>query len=126
MREDFGMNTSKYAQMGVDAGKASVRRAFADRVANDFPNAFVNIVKDPLYHGFVLTQHNDGDGSKMVARLLVYAVTQDSSVIQGAVDDALAMNTGDVATAGFIDRFIITDVINLRDGPLVPKDRIME
>lgn len=38
---------SKYAALGVDAGKANIRKAFGHYVENEFPDAFVNIVGDP-------------------------------------------------------------------------------
>ena len=36
-----------YQKLGVDAAKGSVRKVFSQRVDNDYPGAFVNIVNDP-------------------------------------------------------------------------------
>ena len=123
----MGQNTegeSKYAALGVDAGKASVRKAFGHYVENDFPNAFVNIIRDPIKRGWVRTQHMDGDGSKFVQRLLIHAETGRSDVLGGVVDDALQMNLGDIATSGFVfGPIMVTDVINI-NGRNIPKDLV--
>lgn len=117
---------SKYEQLGVDAGKVNVRRAFKRHIDNEFPFAFVNIVSDPLKRGWVRTQHMDGDGSKFVQRLLVHAETGNETVIRGAVDDALQMNLGDIAASGFVfGPIMVTDVLNI-NGKNVPKDVVME
>lgn len=116
---------SKYAQLGVDASKKAVRETFASYVENEFTQAFVNIISDPLIPGWVLTQHVDGDGSKFVQRLLNLAETGDRTVIRGAVDDGLQMNLGDIAASGFVfGPMMVTDVINI-NGKAVPKDVIM-
>lgn len=119
---------SKYAELGVDAGKTSVRKIFGKYVVNHFPQAFVNIVIDPFDPDIVFTQHMDGDGSKFVQRLLVYLETGDIGVIGGAVDDAFEMNMGDIAASGFVGGTItVTDVINIKNiEKLVPKDLILE
>lgn len=117
---------SKYAQLGVDAGKASVRKAFAHHIDNEYPYAFINIISDPLRKGWVRTQHMDGDGSKFVQRLLIYKETGNSEILSGAVDDALQMNLGDIAASGFVSGpIMVTDVINI-NGRNTPKNIIME
>ena len=119
-------NTSKYKEFGVDAGKYSVREAFIGYIQNDYPGAFVNIVHDPEMPDTVFTQHMDGDGSKFVQRILHYFETKDKTVFQGAVDDAISMNTGDIAASGFVfGKWVITDVMNINSFNL-PKDLIME
>ncbi len=121
------MNKSnKYQELGIDAGKTSVRKIFKKHIANDYPNAFVNIVNDPEIPETVFTQHMDGDGSKIVQRALHYFETGDKTIFQGAVDDAISMNTGDIAASGFLSgKWVITDVININAINL-PKDLIME
>lgn len=117
---------SKYAALGVDAGKANVREAFGRHIDNEFPSAFVNIIRDPMRRGWVRTQHMDGDGSKFVQRLLNFAETGDRRVIGGAVDDALQMNLGDIAASGFVyGPIMVTDVININRFN-TPKDLIMK
>ncbi len=94
--------TTRYADLGVDAGKESVRSTFTPLINNDFPGAFVNIVRDECEPGTVFTQHGDGDGSKGINRLAAYLETGDSAWLTGAVDDAVAMNMGDIAASGFL------------------------
>jgi phosphoribosylformylglycinamidine cyclo-ligase len=119
-------DTSKYKELGVDPGKSNVRKIFTKYINNDFPDAFVNIVIDPEDPETVFTMHMDGDGSKIVQRVLHYKETGDASIFQGAVDDALSMNTGDIAASGFITgKWVITDVINI-NALDVPKEIIME
>jgi len=119
------MTKSKYAQLGVDAGKGSVRQAFKDVVKNDFPGAFVNIARDPDIPGLVHTMHPDGDGSKMVQRITHFLETGDAEIFQGAVDDAFTMNAGDVAASGFVfGKWFLTDIINI-NALTLPKKLIL-
>ncbi|MCK5211327.1 hypothetical protein KAJ89_01370 [Candidatus Parcubacteria bacterium] len=117
-----------YKELGVDAAKKSVRKAFTRRVDNDYPGAFVNIIIDPDDSRYGKTQHNDGDGSKFVQRLLIFQETGNIEVVRGAVDDAWEMNMGDIAASGFVfGTIMVTDVINIKDiEDKVPKDEIME
>jgi phosphoribosylformylglycinamidine cyclo-ligase len=117
---------SEYQKLGVDAGKKDVREIFKQRVENEYPSAFVNIITDPLHREYGLTQHMDGDGSKLVQRLLIYSETGNSKVIRGAVDDALEMNLGDIAASGFTSGTItVTDVVNI-NALNIPKKIVME
>jgi phosphoribosylformylglycinamidine cyclo-ligase len=116
---------SQYENLGVDPHKTEVKRAFSRVVNNDFPGAFCNIFRDPKIPGQVLVKHPDGDGSKFMQRILHYLETRDEEIFQGAVDDALSMNTGDIAAAGFVfgDMFL-TDIIAV-NGFNAPKNVIM-
>lgn len=105
---------SLYQQLGVDAQKEGVKKAFKKIIDNEYPNAFVNIITDPYDPELVMTQHQDGDGSKFVQRLLHYRETGDASIFDGMVDDALSMNTGDIAASGFVfGHWLISDVLNV-------------
>jgi phosphoribosylformylglycinamidine cyclo-ligase len=105
---------SQYASMGVDAGKENVRASFATVVDNEYPGAFVNIVTDPFDPQRAMTQHQDGDGSKFVQRLLDYYENKNADIFEGMVDDAVSMNTGDIAASGFVFMpWLISDVLNL-------------
>jgi phosphoribosylformylglycinamidine cyclo-ligase len=120
------MAESMYAQMGVDAGKASVREAFGAVVTNHFPGAFVNIVVDPDDRSQAFTLHADGDGSKFLQRLLQAKLTGDYTIVGGAVDDALSMNTGDIAAAGFVERMVICDVLNMNKFNVSKKEVMLQ
>lgn len=117
---------SKYGQLGVDADKGSVRELFSPIIRNDFPGAFVNIVRDSGVSGRVFTKHADGDGSKMIQRLLHYLETADPQILRGAVDDTFSMNTGDIAASGFVfGRWVITQTINLNPFK-TPKEMLIQ
>lgn len=114
---------SQYQNLGVDPHKENVKNIFAKLINNDFPGAFVNIIRDPDKPGQVLTQHQDGDGSKFIQRLLHYYETKDLSVFAGAADDALAMNSGDIAASGFVfGKWLVTDVLNLNLDSKIKED----
>lgn len=115
-----------YQELGVDADKRSIREIFSGIVKNDFPGAFVNIARNPDIPGLVRTKHPDGDGSKMIQRLLHYLETGQKEIIQGAVDDAFSMNASDIATSGFVfGTWFVTDIINI-NALNVPKELILK
>lgn len=119
------MSVSKYQELGVDTSKQRVREIFGRIVQNDFPGAFVNIVRDPERPGRVFTMHSDGDGSKFVQRLLHFLAIGDPRIFQGMVDDAFSMNTGDIAASGFVfGRWVLNQVLNI-NGTNAPKELIM-
>lgn len=107
------MAESIYQELGIDPHKSSVREIFAAVVQNDFPGMFVNVLRDRRNPGWVKTKHPDGDGSKFLQRMLHWLETGDRSVVQGAVDDALSMNTGDIAAGGFVDEYDVTEICNV-------------
>lgn len=116
---------SKYAELGVDAGKKNIRKTFGPIVENEYPNAFVNVITHPTRPELACTLHMDGDGSKFIQRLLMYFESMDPYVFQGAVIDAMEMNMGDIAASGFVNGpIIIADTINI-NGNNVPKDAIV-
>lgn len=116
---------SKYAELGVDAGKGKVRELVQALIDNDFPGAWVNIVRSRQLPGFVKMQHADGDGSKIVARILMYLITGNSHWLEGIVDDAFSMNYSDAACAGFVEgEFLTTNTVNV-NGFHAPKDKIL-
>ncbi|MFZ4648096.1 MAG: hypothetical protein ACOYMB_00485 [Patescibacteria group bacterium] len=108
------MSNSMYEKLGVDPTKSSVKEIFHAIIDNEYPGAFVNIITDPFCPERVLTQHQDGDGSKFVQRVLHYFENNDPAVFAGMVDDALSMNTGDIAASGFVaGPILVTNVLNL-------------
>jgi phosphoribosylformylglycinamidine cyclo-ligase len=117
---------SMYQELGVDAKKEKVKETFSGIIQNDFKGAFVNIVKDPFSPNRYVTIHSDGDGSKFVQRLLHFFETGEESIFQGMVDDAVAMNTSDVAAAGFVfETWLINNVLNIGLEPYL-KEIIMK
>jgi len=125
MAENSKQDDSMYAKLGVDAGKQNVRTTFGPIVENKYPCAFVNIIDHPTQKGVVCTLHMDGDGSKFIQRLLMYLELGDPCVFWGAIVDAMEMNFGDIAAAGFVDFVIVADTINI-NGFNVPKEVILQ
>lgn len=116
----------KYMALGVDSGKKEVKKIFEKLVDNDFPGAFVNIVRDPTRPGWVFTFHMDGDGSKLVQRILMYLETGNANFFMGAADDAVSMNLSDIAASGFIEgKIVFGDVIDINALNLPFKEEIM-
>lgn len=120
------MAKDMYADLGVDSGKKDVKGVFEGLVDNDFPGAFVNIVRDKERPGWVFTFHMDGDGSKIVQRLLMYLETGDAEILGGAADDALGMNLGDIAACGFVNgKIVFGDVLDINALNLPFKKEMM-
>lgn len=115
-----------YAKLGVDSGKEGVRKTFSGAIDNDFPGAWVNIIRDPLNPSEVLTMHVDGDGSKGLTRFLIYLLTGNIAIFDGAVDDGVSMNTGDIAAAGFVDLQMWADVLNINQLNIPYKAQVLE
>ncbi len=106
--------SSQYEDMGVDPNKDSVRESFEKIIDNECPGAFVNIVTDPFDPSRALTQHQDGDGSKFIQRLLHYYETGNANIFGGMVDDGVGMNAGDIAASGFVSGpWLMSDVLDL-------------
>lgn len=91
-----------YAKLGVASDKSDVKANFEEIITKEYPYAFVNISTDPSNPNKCITMHADGDGSKFIQRMLTYYETGDATVFDGMVDDALSMNTSDIAAAGFV------------------------
>lgn len=107
---------STYEELGIDPHKTTVKAIFKKIICNDFPGAFCNIVSDPANNDYAITKHPDGSGSKSVQRCLHYLEAVDPTIFQNDADDALSMNTGDIAASGFVDRYFLTDIIAINAG----------
>lgn len=119
------IENSLYRRLGIDPGKTTVREIFKAIVHNDFPGAFVNIALDPNFPNIAFTSHADGDGSKIIQRMLHFLETKDESAFQGSADDAFSMNSGDIAASGFISGlWAITQTINC-NAINVPREIIL-
>lgn len=116
---------SIYEKLGVDPYKGTVRSIFEKIVRNDFPGAFCPMTRDPQNPDLVKVKHSDGSGSKSIQRCLHYFETGDEAVFQGDADDALSSNASDIAAAGFIERYELTDVVNI-NSKNVPKEIILK
>lgn len=119
------MAKSIYEQLGVDPHKTNVKEIFGKIVSNEYPGAWCNIIAEPWNDDYVVTKHSDGSGSKSVQRLLDFLKHGDPEIFQNDILDALGMNTGDVACAGFTDTYLVTDALAINKAN-APKDEIMK
>ena len=102
-----------YKELGVASNKSGIKTNFESIIDNLYPYAFVNIGDDPSDSEKFITMHADGDGSKFIQRVLDYYENGDENVFAGMVDDALSMNTSDIAAAGFVfDRIHLVDIFD--------------
>lgn len=92
-------------------------------INNEFPGAIVNIVSHPI-PGYYETIHSTGDPAKSLIRLLVHRETGNYEVLQGFMWDALAMNTGDIASAGFYRDLVLRTALRINSGN-VRKDSLV-
>ncbi len=116
-----------YEQLGVSSQKEDVHKAIANLDKGLFPNAFCKILPDFLAQSpqHVNILHADGAGTKSSLAYLYWKETGDISVFKGLAQDAIVMNTDDVACAGATNHFIINSVIG-RNKRLIPGEIIKE
>jgi phosphoribosylformylglycinamidine cyclo-ligase len=105
--------TLKYEQRGVSASKDEVHKAIAGMDKGLYPNAFCKILPDfaagdPEYCNIM---HADTAGTKTSLAYLYWRETGDLNVFKGIVQDALVMNTDDMACAGMTGPFMISSTI---------------
>jgi len=116
-----------YEQLGVSSQKEDVHKAIANLDKGLFPNAFCKILPDILAQSpeYVNILHADGAGTKSSLAYVYWKETGDISVFRGLAQDAIVMNTDDVACAGATNHFIINSVIG-RNKRLIPGEVIKE
>lgn len=111
----------KYEQRGVSASKAEVHQAIRALDAGLYPNAFCKVLPDWLTGDpeYATLMHADTAGTKTSLAYLYWRETGDATVWQGIAQDALVMNTDDLACAGAIDRITLSNTIG-RNKQLIP------
>jgi phosphoribosylformylglycinamidine cyclo-ligase len=119
------MTTDRYHQRGVSSGKEDVHKAIAGLDKGIVPGAFCKILPDLVGgsadHAFII--HADGAGTKSALAWMYWKETGDLSVWEGIAQDALVMNTDDVACAGAVQDMVISSTIG-RNKRLVPGEVI--
>ena len=109
-----------YEARGVSAGKAEVHRAIAQLDRGLFPDAFCKIVPDVAGDAqWCSILHADTAGTKAALAYLYWRETGDTSVWKGIVQDAVVMNLDDMACAGVLQGFVLSNTIG-RNKRLVP------
>lgn len=109
-----------YARLGVASNKSDIKENFDEILTKEYPYAFVNIDIDPSNPDKRITMHADGDGSKLIQRFLdfYYFGNDNESIFAGMVDDALSMNTSDIAAAGFVGTIRFVDIFDCGNAEL--------
>ncbi len=110
-----------YAGRGVSSSKAEVRRAAAALPSDGPDQTFCRLLPDYLAGSpdHYMALHADTAGSKPVLAYLYWRETGDLSVWPGLVQDALVMNTDDLACVGLTTGFLCSATLS-RNRYLVP------
>ncbi len=103
----------KYEQRGVSASKKEVHRAIAGMDKGLYPNAFCKILPDFAGQSddYCNIMHADTAGTKTSLAYLYWRETGSTNVFKGVVQDALVMNTDDMACAGMTGPFLVSSTI---------------
>ena len=112
---------NNYEKRGVSASKEEVHNAIKNLDKGLFPNAFCKIIPDVAAGdaGYCNLMHADTAGTKTSLAYLYWRETNDISVWNNIVQDAIVMNIDDMACAGCFDHFILSSTIG-RNKKLIP------
>ena len=121
MQED----TFRYSQRGVSASKDEVHMAIQNLDKGLYPNAFCKILPDFIGGDdtYCNVMHADTAGTKTSLAYLYWRETGALEIWKGIVEDAIVMNTDDMACVGCIDRIILSSTIG-RNKHLISGDVI--
>lgn len=119
------MNTDRYTQRGVSAGKEDVHRAIKNLDKGLFPNAFCKIMPDLLTGdvNYCTVMHADGAGTKSSLAYIYWRETGDLSVWKGIAQDAIIMNVDDLLCVGATGPISLSSTIG-RNKNLIPGEII--
>jgi len=112
---------NNYEKRGVSASKEEVHNAIKNLDKGLFPNAFCKIIQDVAAgdDDYCNLMHADTAGTKTSLAYLYWRETNDISVWNNIVQDAIVMNIDDMACAGCFDHFILSSTIG-RNKKLIP------
>lgn len=121
------MSKTAYEKLGVSATKAEVHAAVAQTDPGLFPGAFCRIGPDVLTGDpkYCAALHSDDAGTKAIAAYLMFRESADPRVFRSLAQDALVMNTDDLACVGAVDAFLLGNTIN-RNSFVIPGSVIRE
>lgn len=113
----------KYAARGVAAGKEDVHAAISHLDKGEYPTAFCKILPDYVGNDpdFCNLMHADTAGTKTALAYMYYKETGDLSVWKGVVQDAIVMNTDDMACVGCLDSIMLSSTIG-RNKHLIDRE----
>ncbi len=111
----------RYDQLGVSASKAEVHRAIKRLDKGLFPTAFCKILPDIVGGDpdFVNVIHADTAGTKPSLAYMYWRETGDMDVWHDIAQDAIVMNTDDLACVGCVDNIVLSSTIG-RNKHLIP------
>jgi phosphoribosylformylglycinamidine cyclo-ligase len=117
--------SEKYNRRGVSAAKEDVHKAIRRLDKGLYPNAFCKILPDIVGgdQEACNIMHADTAGTKTSIAYLYWRETGDASVWRGIAQDALVMNTDDMACVGCVDNIVISSTI-ARNKHLIPGEVI--
>lgn len=115
--------SSKYNLRGVSADKEDVHAAIRNLDKGLFPSAFCKILPDLAGNdpGYCNIMHADTAGTKTSLAYMYWKETGDLSVWEDIVQDAIVMNTDDMACVGCVDNIILSSTIG-RNKALIGKE----
>jgi len=110
-----------YEKRGVSANKEDVHSAIADLSKGLYNNSFCKILPDFFTQDddYACMLHADTAGSKTALAYLYWKETGDITVWQGITQDAIVMNTDDMACSGVTDNIMLSNTIG-RNKALIP------
>ncbi len=115
--------SSKYKLRGVSADKEDVHEAIKGLDKGLYPSAFCKILPDLAGNdaAYCNIMHADTAGTKSSLAYMYWKETDDISVWRGIVQDAIVMNTDDMACVGCVDQIILSSTIG-RNKALINKE----
>jgi len=106
------MSSQFYKSRGVSATKDDVHRAISSQDQGLLPGAFCKILPDPAgLSDWCMSFHADGAGTKSSVAYLMYRETGNPAWFAGLAQDAVVMNTDDLACVGAYDQFYLSNTI---------------
>ncbi len=106
-----------YRELGVSAHKAFLRAAEQES-RGLFTKVLPDIGGEP---GYYFALHADGIGTKGILAYLWWKETGDTSIWEGLAQDALIMNTDDLACIGATEGFVFSTVLT-RNALRIPDE----
>lgn len=104
------MPDSLYEQRGVSFSKEDVHRALKSSAHGLFPDTFSKVVADPWDNdgAWVSLLHADTAGTKPILAYLYWKETGSLEGYRAVVEDALVMNTDDMACVGCTGPYLVS------------------
>lgn len=106
------MKAESYLSRGVSPTKDDVKKAVAGQDRGLFPGAFCKIIEDLAGDDdYCMAVHADGAGTKSSLAYLMQQESGDPKWFSGIAQDALVMNTDDLACIGAVSGFLVSNTI---------------